>query len=120
MGPTALGVRTSAPMIVDWILAGGGPRPGDLFTKILPVLVGLVVVVGVGAVVIYVIRRALGRGPTPPAEGFTLQQLRELHAAGSLTDEQFERAKAAVIGRVSEGPGESKKDAPSAEGDATD
>ncbi len=87
-------------MILEGPLASAG-SPGSLFVDILPWLVGLLAVVAIGGVAIYLVRRWLRRPPRGPAEGFTLQQLRELHATGSLNDDEFERAKAAVIGRVS-------------------
>ncbi len=86
-------------MILEGPLANAG-SPGNLFVDVLPRLVGLLAVVAIGGVVIYLLRRWLRRGPSAPAEGFTLQQLRELHATGSLTNDEFEQAKAAVIGRV--------------------
>ncbi len=64
----------------------------------LPWLGALALAVLIGAVAIYFVRRWL-----TPADGksgdFTLQQLRDLHAAGGLTDEEFGRAKDVVIGR---------------------
>jgi len=73
---------------------------GGLFPQLLPWLIGLLFVVVIGAVAIYLIRRTVrggGRG-TASEDGFTLQELRDLHAAGDLSDEQFARAREAIIG----------------------
>ncbi len=72
----------------------------DLFGQVLPWLIMLLVVVIVGAAGIYLVRRMLQGGHRASGEGFTLHELRRMHAAGQLTDEEFERAKALMIGRV--------------------
>jgi hypothetical protein len=88
-------------MSIDWSLAtAGAPPSGSLFGQLWPWLAALLLLVCVGGVAIYVSRRSVGRDETGRSEGFTLQDLRDLHASGSLTDEEFERAKASVIGRV--------------------
>ena len=88
-------------MSVDWPLAtAAATRPADLFGQVWPWLVALLVVVGAGALILYALKRFMGRGRTGAGEGFTLQELRQLHASGALSDEEFERAKASVIGRV--------------------
>lgn len=81
-------------------LASAGSSAGDLFGEILPWLGALAALVVVGGVVIYALRRSLGGGPAP-AEGFTLHDLRRMHAAGTLSDQEFERAKAALIEHAS-------------------
>ena len=88
-------------MSIDWPLATtAATAAGDLFGQVWPWLAALLLVVAVGAVVIYVLRRSLGRSDSAATEGFTLQELRELRASGALSDEEFERAKAAIIGRL--------------------
>ncbi len=72
----------------------------DLFGQVLPWLIMLLVVVVVGAAAIYSVRRMLQGGHSAPGEGFTLHELRRMHAAGQLSEEEFERAKALIIGRV--------------------
>lgn len=74
----------------------------DLFGRLLPWLIMLLVVVVVGAAGIYLVRRMLQGGHGATGEGFTLYELRQMRAAGQLSDEEFERAKALIIGRVSE------------------
>ena len=88
-------------MSVDWpLVTAAAARPADLFGRVWPWLVALRGVVGAGALIIYMLKRFMGRGQTGAGEGFTLQELRELHTSGALSDEEFERAKASVIGRV--------------------
>ncbi len=72
----------------------------DLFGQVLPWLIMLLVVVVVGAAGIYFVRRMLQGGHRTTGEGFTLDELRRMRAAGQLSDEEFERAKALIIGRV--------------------
>ena len=87
-------------MPVDWPLStAAATRPGDLFGQVWPWLAALLLVVGVGALVIYLIRRSMNHRDSDN-EGFTLQDLRNLHASGALSDEEFAKAKASVIGRV--------------------
>ena len=72
----------------------------DLFGQVLPWLIMLLVVVVVGAAGIYLVRRMLQGSHGATGEGFTLYELRRMRAAGQLSDEEFERAKALIIGRV--------------------
>ena len=72
----------------------------------LAILAGLVIV---GAGVLYLLKRAFNRSETPP-EGFSLQELRDWRAAGALSDEEFERAKASLIERVAANQSSSKRD----------
>src|SRR5262245_2159606 len=81
-------------------------KSGRLLGDIFPWLLLLLSVVFVGAIIIYVARRYLRDDRASSAQGFTLHDLRQLHAAGELTDEQFERAKSMMIGRLS-GPSKS-------------
>lgn len=74
---------------------------GQLFTDVLPWLVILLGLVIVGAVFIYAARQMLrSSGSSSASAGFTLQGLRELHAAGELSTEEYERARTAMIGQV--------------------
>jgi hypothetical protein len=81
---------------------------GRLFADILPWLLVLVGVVIVGTVVIYFVRRSIQNEAGTSAGGFTLQDLRELHAAGELSDDEYQRARAAMIGRVKAQPNASR------------
>lgn len=90
------------------ICASPGTR---LAADVLPWLGALILAVLVGVGAIHLVRRWLKRQDDPPGD-FTLQQLRDLHAAGNLTDEEFERAKSAVIGRLTEHGHEGEKIGP--------
>jgi hypothetical protein len=72
--------------------------------SILPVfgwsLVLICLLVG-GFFAISKLRQWLREDDTPaPAIGFTLSDLRQLHRQGQMTDEEFERAKAKIVGNA--------------------
>lgn len=73
------------------------------------ILTWLIVIVGVGvaaAIVGFFLWRAYTRQddtPLTPANAFTLADLRQLHREGQLNDEEFERARAAIIARTRAG-----------------
>ena len=77
-----------------------GQAAEELFGQVLPGRIMLLVGVVVGAAGIYLVRRMLQGGHGAPGEGFTLDELRRMRAAGQLSDEEFERAKALIIGRM--------------------
>jgi hypothetical protein len=88
-------------MTADWPLAtAAGPPAGNLFGQVWPWLAALLGLVAVGTLVLYLLRRCVVHAETRRGEGFTLQDLRDLHASGALSDEEFERAKASIIGQV--------------------
>ncbi len=80
------------------VAAAAAPPAGSRFGDLLPWLVALLVLVCVGAVAIHVARRIARKDAVP--EGFTLEDLRRLHGSGQLSDEEFEKARAAVIERA--------------------
>lgn len=82
-----------------WLAVASPDKSSRLLADILPWLILLLGLVVVGGVIIYAIRRYL-RHDASSTEDFTLADLRRMHAAGELTDEQFERAKAMMIGRL--------------------
>ncbi len=84
---------------LEALWAAAAPPAGSRFGDVLPWLVALLVLVCAGAVAIHVARRMARKADAPP-EGFTIQDLRRLHGSGQLSDEEYERARAAVIGRV--------------------
>ncbi len=97
-----MGPRVYSPGVsVPWFFARA-PAPGALFGEVLPWLGALVGVVVVGTVAIWLIRRTFGRDDRGGPGGFTLQDLRTMHAAGRLSDEEFRQAKESVIGRSRE------------------
>lgn len=74
----------------------------QLFKETLPWLVGLGVIVLIGAVAIYFVRKMMQSQSSILEDGFTLHELRQLHAQGELNDEEYQRAKDAMIGRLQE------------------
>lgn len=91
----------------------------QLFRDILPWLIVLIALVIVGGVVIYYVKRLTTAGAGSAAEPFTLQGLRELRASGQITDDEFERARAAMIGRLTAPESdETAKDEPEADDSA--
>ncbi len=78
------------------------PAPGTLFNEVVPWLAALAAVVVVGAIAIWLIRRTMGTDAASGAGGFTLQELRDMHASGQLGDEEFLRARDSLIGRLAE------------------
>ncbi len=82
---------------------------GSLFAHVLPWLVALLGVVVIGAAGIWVVRRLVRQESDGGAGGFTLQDLRDMKASGQLGDEEFNRARDAMIGRLSE-PSEAEQE----------
>jgi hypothetical protein len=85
--------------LVSPIIATAAPS-STAFREILPWLIALLVLAVIGGIVIMLVRRWVRSSDGPSEEGFTLHDLRQLHAAGRLSDEEFERAKARLIERV--------------------
>jgi len=76
------------------------PSDGNLFQQLLPWLIVLLITIVVGGVIMYLARRVAHGSDRKHNVGFTLHDLRQLHAQGELTDEQFERARARMIASV--------------------
>jgi uncharacterized membrane protein len=85
---------------ITWFAAQSADKGSRLLADVLPWLILLIGVIIAGGIAIYWIRRSFRSDQSSLAHGFTLQELRQMHAAGDLTDEQFERAKAMMIGRL--------------------
>ena len=84
---------TDAAMIV----AQSTAPAGNLFGDLLPWLGLLVVIVLIGGGIAIWLRRRLMSGDAAGAVGFTLGDLRELHARGEISTEEFEKAKSQMI-----------------------
>ncbi len=110
--PTALPGIGPAGTAGGSIAALVATRPGQLLPDVLPWLVVLLVIVVAGAIVLAFLRRAARASDAPCTEGFTLHELRTLHARGDLTDAEFARAKAAVIARAGGAGSENPVDPP--------
>lgn len=59
-------------------------------------MAGVLVAVVIATIVIRLVRRWYKASDLPPASGFTMADLRQLHRDGKMTDEEFERAKALI------------------------
>ena len=70
---------------------------GDLFERIWPTLLVLLAVAIVGGLFAMWLRRRLGAKDDTGPVGFTLEDLRRMHRAGEMSDEEFERAKTAML-----------------------
>lgn len=81
------------------LLAMLGESPGDYGVAILPVL-GLIALFAVGGFLLVAWVGRMVRRPPSDAGGFTLGDLRELHAAGDLTDAEFQAARDALVAKV--------------------
>ena len=69
---------------------------GSSLSEILPATILLLVLVIIGAIIIFRVRK-MAKDRYIQSVPFTLDQLRALHAKGELSDEEFERAKASMI-----------------------
>jgi uncharacterized membrane protein len=85
---------TGTPLVISQ--AAGGAA-GNLFGDLLPWLGLLVVIVLIGGGIAIWLRRRLMSGDAAGSVGFTLGDLRELHARGEISTEEFEKAKSQMI-----------------------
>lgn len=97
------------------VLTNATPRqdPQSLLSEMLPWLILLLGVVIAGGVVIFWVKRSMedARAGSKGDSGFTLHELRELHGKGEISDEEFERARAAIIGQFQSKQTENETDA---------
>ncbi|XOV74284.1 MAG: SHOCT domain-containing protein [Phycisphaerales bacterium] len=75
-------------------------RSGGNIAEVWVWVVVLLVVVVLGGVLVLLVRKGARGDSDRPALGLSLADLREMKADGRLTDEEFERAKAMVIGQL--------------------
>jgi hypothetical protein len=93
-----------------WLMAqASADKSSRLLADILPWLIAIVAFIIVGGVVIYLIRRWLRSGEESESIGFTLQDLRDLHARGELSYEEFAHARQQMIGRLKQPGGGSAR-----------
>lgn len=72
----------------------------SLFGDLLPYMGILLGIVIIGGIILYKIRRSIRDEKVGSVDGFTLEDLRNLHASGKLTDQEFQQAREAMIGRM--------------------
>ena len=96
-------------MIRTLLLLSSVDRGASLFRNVMPWLIVLTAIVLVGAIILHYLRKSLHHDQTGTTQGFTLYDLRQLHASGELSDEEFEKARSAMIESVN--PPRSENDA---------
>lgn len=79
--------------------AGMGGGAGDLFGRIWPYLLALLVIAVVGGLFAMWLRRRIAGSDEGSIPGFTLHDLRQMHNRGDMTAAEFERAKAAMLAK---------------------
>jgi uncharacterized membrane protein len=85
---------TGTPLV---LAQAAGGAAGNLFGDLLPWLGVLVVIILIGGGIAIWTRRRLMSGDAAGSVGFTLGDLRELHARGEISAEEFEKAKSQMI-----------------------
>ena len=102
MNLTSSPVCLIAPSLldVDSLTLAVTDKSSELFKTVLPWLIVLLGVIIVGGAIIYVARRYVNAASGEASAGFTLHDLREMHRAGEISDEEFARAKSQMIGRT--------------------
>ena len=92
---------TAAPAAFAFVAIAQDSGEGML--RVLGWSLVLICLLLVGFFAISKLRQWLKEDDTPaPGIGFTLSDLRQLHKQGQMTDEEFERAKAKIIGGAKE------------------
>jgi hypothetical protein len=101
------------------LLTASSGRAEQLFPEVFPWLAALIGFIIVGSIVITAVRRWQRGTGRSQGESFTLHDLRELHRQGQLSDEEFERARQAIIDQVKRSTSENEREPrPDAEGDS--
>lgn len=79
--------------------SGAAGQAGDLFARIWPMLLGLLVLAVVGGLFAMWLRRRIGSQDAGATQGFTLDDLRQMHKRGEMSDEEFAQAKSAMLSK---------------------
>lgn len=94
-------VATATLIIFEAPVAAATGASSRALPELLPWLGGLVLATVVGGVILMRLRRGVRDGESGASGlGFTLHDLREMHARGELSDEEFQRARSAMVDRV--------------------
>jgi hypothetical protein len=80
---------------------GSGTAPaGNLLAEVLPWVLVLIGFVVIASVIIMWLHRRIRSDQPSGGGGFTLHDLRQMHARGELSDAEFQRARESVIAGV--------------------
>ncbi len=89
-------------MVIVRGLAQSGGSSGANAGSALAWAVAMIAFVVIGAVVVMVLRRScVGKDSRGSADPFSLHELRRLRDTGAVSEEEFQRARAAMLGRHS-------------------
>ena len=69
-----------------------------------PILLMILALIVALVVFVWIRRQYIESDSDLAGEGFTLQQIREMRAQGKLTDEEYESARALILGQAGAGP----------------
>lgn len=97
--PTVHSLMAIEPALLFSVAPAGdlNSSAGDLFQRIWPTLLVLAAVAIVGGLFAMWLRRRLASKDEGATAGFTLEDLRRLHRSGEMSDEEFAKAKEAML-----------------------
>lgn len=75
------------------MIADSSPSGSIVFWGII-----IILIIVVGLLIVFFVKKMLLSDDTPAHPAFTLSDLRQMHKSGKMTAEEFERAKAKIIG----------------------
>lgn len=99
LGGVGIGATGAPPANTGVAMNGMGGGAGDLFGRIWPYLLALLVIAVVGGLFAMWLRRRIAGAEEGTTPGFTLHDLRQMHNRGDMTAAEFERAKAAMLAK---------------------
>lgn len=73
-------------------------------SALVPILLMILALIVALVVFVWIRRQFIESDADLAGEGFTLQQIREMRAQGKLTDEEYESARALILGQAGAGP----------------
>lgn len=75
------------------MIADSSPSGSIVFWGII-----IILIIVVGLLIVFFVKKMLLSDDSPAHPAFTLSDLRQMHKSGKMTAEEFERAKAKIIG----------------------
>ena len=94
--------------MIRFLASAAHSRSSDAVGAVLPWLGVLFVIVLLGVVALYIGRRIVNNAGSSESDAFSLHELRQLRKRGMLTDEEFEKAKDSIIGRLAGSGGDDR------------